>query len=410
MTEIHFRRRGRAFSAAVAASALVLSGAAGCGDAGTAIARLTIGDPGPDPYARAKGTDRRLAAAGSGVRPPGGTRPGDAPGLYGGTRRRSHCDMKRLVTFLREHPDRAGAWASVQRIAPAAIDAFVARLTPVHLRSDTLVTNHGYRAGKATGAPAVLEAGMGVLINEYGVPVVKCNCGNPLTPPDPKLSLQGSRYTGPSWPDFHAGKVTRIQPGRAPAQGFVLSDPNGRGSFSRPRGTEGAQDGPRVPEPPVGDVSPRATSTPRGSFSAESHFSKQSGPTQGSPPFQTTSGLPSGGTSSGGNQQAPSNPGGTPEGPPPGHPPNNPPGRPPGNPPGHPPNGTASDDPTGSGSHRPAGGQTAPPDTSHDPQGDTSPGRPGRTGPERPPSRPEPAPAHPAAPSGNTDPGERKRL
>ncbi|MEV4258291.1 DUF6777 domain-containing protein [Spirillospora sp. NPDC049652] len=284
MTEIPFRRRGHALSAAFAASALVLFGAAGCEGAGTAIARLTVGDPGPDPYAPAKGTDQRLTSAGGGAAVPGGTLPGDSPGLYGGTRREGHCDMDRLVMFLQAHPDRAGAWASVLRIAPREIAAFVTRLTPVHLRADTLVTNHGFRAGKATGAPAVLEAGMGVLINEYGVPVVKCNCGNPLTPADPKLSLRGSRYTGPAWPDFHAGKVTRIQPGRAPAQGFVLSAPDGGGAFARPRGTRGGADGPRVPEPPIGTPLPRAAHHAPPPFSAESHFSPAPPPPAPQPP------------------------------------------------------------------------------------------------------------------------------
>ncbi|RFU37441.1 hypothetical protein DZF91_32880, partial [Actinomadura logoneensis] len=273
MTEIHSRRRDHALPAAVAASALILFGAAGCGAAGTTIARLTVGDPGPDPYAPSKGTDERLASAGGGSAVPGGTLPGDSPGLYGGTRRKSHCDPERLVTYLREHPDRAHAWAAVQHITPDAIAAFVTRLTPVHLRADTLVTNHGFRAGKATGAPAVLEAGMGVLINEYGVPVVKCNCGNPLTPADPKLSLRGSRYTGPAWPHFHAGKVTRIQPGRAPAQGFVLSEPDGRSAFARPRGTRGGADGPHVPEPPVGDFAPYAHPEPQPASSAGGHLS-----------------------------------------------------------------------------------------------------------------------------------------
>ncbi|WP_051468286.1 DUF6777 domain-containing protein [Actinomadura oligospora] len=394
MTEIHFRRRGRAFSAAFAASAVALSGVAGCSDPGTAIARMTVGDPGPDPYAPRAGTDRRLTSARAGGPDPGGARPGDAPGLYGGTRRTSRCDAERLVTFLREHPDRAAAWASVQHIKPSAIAAFVAQLTPVHLRSDTLVTNHGFRAGRATGSPAVLEAGMGVLINEYGVPVVKCNCGNPLTPPDRKLSLHASRYTGPSWPDFHAGKVTRIQPGRAPAEGFVLSDPNGRGSFIRPRGTQGNVDGPRVPEPPVATFTPRPGSprprsvqkSPRSTFSTESHFSPQPAPappTRPSPDLPTP-GLPAPGTPSGHGQPSPPKTGEPPSGPPPG--------------------GGPGSDPTGPDSPLPTGGET-PPGPSHA----TATGPTARTEPAQQTESPTADARLPSSPSGNADPGGRVR-
>ncbi|MFC5181430.1 DUF6777 domain-containing protein [Actinomadura harenae] len=407
MTEIHFRRHARAFSAAATASALVLSGAAGCSDPGTTIARMTVGDPGPDPYAPRAGTDQRLASAGSGAAAPGGNSAGDAPGLYGGTRRTSHCDAERLVAFLRAHPDRAAAWASVQRIEPRRIGAFVARLTPVHLRSDTLVTNHGFRAGKATGAPAVLETGMGVLINEYGVPVVKCNCGNPLTPPDAKLSLGGSRYTGPSWPDFHTGKVTRIQPGRTPAEGFVLSDPNGRDAFVRPRGTQGNVDGPRVPEPPVGPAAPRATSSPksasspRSTFSAESHFSTQAPPASPAPanpapapapPPRQTPDRPTPGTPSGHDRPAPPRPGGTTSGPPSGGPSDG---------------GTATEDPTGTGSHRPTDAGTPPPDVTHVPPATDPP-------PAESPSTDSATPStagarHRSSPVGNTDSDRRNR-
>ena len=67
---------------------------------------------------------------------------------------------------------------------PAGIGAYVDSLTPVVLTDDTLVTNHGYRDGHATTLPAVLQAGTAVMVDTLGVPRVKCNCGNPLTPPE----------------------------------------------------------------------------------------------------------------------------------------------------------------------------------------------------------------------------------
>src|SRR5690606_35604146 len=182
MAEIHssISRRG----AAGAVAGLVL---AGCGDAGATITRLTVGTPGPDPYTLMSGTDEADVKK----RPQaGGTAAGDSPGLYGGTRREATCDPQQLIAFLQANPDKARAWARVQGIPVDDIPRYVSRLTPVLLRTDTLVTNHGYRDGEPTSGPAVLQAGMGVLVNGHGVPAVKCNCGNPLTPPDKKISAE----------------------------------------------------------------------------------------------------------------------------------------------------------------------------------------------------------------------------
>ncbi|NDU74538.1 hypothetical protein GWI34_18150 [Actinomadura sp. DSM 109109] len=233
-------------------AALVAAGAlTGCGDTGATITRLTVGSPGPEPYTLASGTDR----SGVKARPrAGGTMEGDAPGLYGGTRQASTCDREKLVAFLRTHPDKAREWAKAQGIPVSDIPRYVSRQTPVLLRTDTLVTNHGYRDGKGTREPAVLQAGMGVLVNGYGVPTVKCNCGNPLTPPDKKISTRNARYDGRSWPGFAKGNVTRIQP-RDSRKGtmttFVLVDPEARMGFERPRATEGAADGPPTALPPA---------------------------------------------------------------------------------------------------------------------------------------------------------------
>jgi hypothetical protein len=44
----------------------------------------------------------------------------------------------------------------------------------VLLRSDTVVTNHGFANGCSTTIPAVLQAGTAVLVDDKGVPVTKC--------------------------------------------------------------------------------------------------------------------------------------------------------------------------------------------------------------------------------------------
>ncbi|MFA1545369.1 DUF6777 domain-containing protein [Actinomadura chokoriensis] len=252
MLEIHSPiARNRAAAGAVAVLALTAGALAGCGDAGATITRLTVGSPGPDPYTLVAGTDKMDVKE----RPrAGGTKDGDSPGLYGGTRRASTCDQQKLIAFLQANPAKARAWAAVQGIPVSDVPRYVSRLTPVLLRTDTLVTNHGYHDGRATSAPAVLQAGMGVLVNGYGVPVVKCNCGNPLTRPEKKISTGNATYTGRSWPGFEKRNVTRIRP-RDSRKGtivtFVLVDPGATMGFERPRATEGESDGPPTALPPT---------------------------------------------------------------------------------------------------------------------------------------------------------------
>ncbi|MES9541997.1 DUF6777 domain-containing protein [Actinomadura sp. NPDC000600] len=258
--------RARSLAGAVAALVAAAGALSGCGDAGATITRLTVGSPGPEPYTLVAGTDRSDVKA----RPQaGGTREGDAPGLYGGTRRASTCDRARLAAFLQANPEKARAWAQVQGIAASDIPRYVSRLTPVLLRTDTLVTNHGYSEGRATSGPAVLQAGMGVLVNGYGVPTVKCNCGNPLTPPDKKISTRNAAYSGRSWPGFEKGNVTRIRP-RDSREGtittFVLVDPEATMGFERPRATEGKADGPPTALPVTETVAaPSDSPAPSGS-------------------------------------------------------------------------------------------------------------------------------------------------
>ena len=83
---------------------------------------------------------------------------GDHIGLYGGTLNTTTCDKGKLILFLTQNPDKGAAWAGVLGIPATQIPAYVTGLTSVLLRSDTLVTNHGYANGLATVIPAVLQA------------------------------------------------------------------------------------------------------------------------------------------------------------------------------------------------------------------------------------------------------------
>ena len=188
-------------------------------------------------------------AAPSGGTPEVASRSGGAPGLYGGTRDNSSCDAARMMTFLERNPDKARAWASVLRVPPAGIRGYVAKLTPVVLREDTRVTNHGFRNGRATSFQAVLQAGTAVLVDDRGIPRVRCACGNPLTEPIAVRSTP--RYTGTRWTNFNPVTIVVINASTTVINNFTLVDIDGGDTFVQPAGgaLAAAVDDPADPPP-----------------------------------------------------------------------------------------------------------------------------------------------------------------
>ena len=169
--------------------------------------------PGPDPFTRSVANvlvDVEDEGLRSGVVVAG-------PGLYGGTNE-NVCDVDQLIEFLRENPDMARAWAEVQGLTVAELEDYLRSLEPAILLENTLVTNHGYRNGRATPFQAVLEAGTAVLVDEDGIPRARCACGNPLIPPD----TPGEEPPTTSIPDVPTTTVTECPP--TPPYGFQESD------------------------------------------------------------------------------------------------------------------------------------------------------------------------------------------
>ena len=164
---------------------------------------------------------------------------GSTPGLYGGTQNNSTCDANQLVSFLQANPDKAKAWASVFGGKPADIPGFVRTLTPVLLDRDTRVTNHGYKNGQATTLQSVLQAGTAVMVDQFGTPRVKCNCGNPLT--EPVALTTTPVYQGPKWPEFDPSTVVIVQQ-NVKVNVFVLNDVVTGDRFTRPVGSDGSDD------------------------------------------------------------------------------------------------------------------------------------------------------------------------
>jgi hypothetical protein len=204
------------------------------------VVAAPVSTTGNNPFTPKVGTDR------PGVRPPaaasspsGGlvSYTGSLPGLYGGTRNYTQCDKPQLVSFLEANPSKASAWASTLGIQTTQISSYVSGLTDVILRTDTRVTNHGYVNGVADPIQSVLEAGTAVLVDQYGRPVVKCYCGNPLTPP---VLYSSPVYTGPLWVGFSTTNITIIQQSVTIINQFILYDPTTGKEFKRsPNGHDG---------------------------------------------------------------------------------------------------------------------------------------------------------------------------
>ena len=166
---------------------------------------------------------------------------GSLPGLFGGTREVGSCDVGGLVGFLDANPVKAAAWAQVHGIAPSQIRGFLAGLTPVVLQRDTWVTNHGFDGREATRIPAVLQAGTAVLVDDRGLPRVKCACGNPLLPAVALPADARVRYVGDPWPTWRVEEVVEVTVDTRVSV-LVLVDLAGGPPFSRPLGSAGGAD------------------------------------------------------------------------------------------------------------------------------------------------------------------------
>ena len=191
-------------------------------------------------------TDPGLAAAAAPAATPAAVRTvsGGEPGLYGGTRNLTSCDTGLLINYLAQNPDKGAAWAGVLGITPMQIPEYVGQLTPVLLRADTRVTNHGFANGKAYPLQSVLQAGTAVLVDKGGAPRVRCECGNPLLEP---MASSTSNYIGQHWAWFNVLTVVVVK-SVVNINVFILFDWECGCYFGRPPG--GGGDFPPCPPPP----------------------------------------------------------------------------------------------------------------------------------------------------------------
>ncbi|MFF1744579.1 DUF6777 domain-containing protein [Streptomyces mirabilis] len=243
--------------------------------------------PGPDPFTESTAKESSTTPVTPAANAPESANvtrgvSGSAPGLYGGTRNTASCDVEKQIKALRAEPAKNKAFASVEGVQPPAVPAYLRSLTPVQLRMDTRVTNHGYRGGAATSYQGVLQSGTAVLVDGHGVPRVRCACGNPLTPAVAQQTVP--RRTGDTWASYRSQNVVVVVPATTTIDVFVIYDSHRDAWVGRHRGdTDGRRDEeaypPAKPSPAV-SVS---------SASPKSPASKSSSPSSPSPSSPSSS-------------------------------------------------------------------------------------------------------------------------
>ncbi|MEV5145382.1 DUF6777 domain-containing protein [Streptomyces sp. NPDC052727] len=264
--------------------ALLAAGCAGAGVKQTRAGELVFleaaTDRGPDPFTDSTdtGASRPESPRGTARVQPGEveaplraarTVSGATPGLYRGTARVAACDVERHIGRLAADEARADAFAQVAGVTRSALPGYLRGLTPVVLGADTRVTNHAYRDRQAARYQAVLQAGTAVLVDDRGVPRVRCACGNPLKPPAPTRGGAGAR--GTPWAGYEPKQVIVVAPAPRAVTSITIVDARSRTWIERRIGHDVRRD--RVVSPPAraaaspvpsgpADAGPRVTGRP----------------------------------------------------------------------------------------------------------------------------------------------------
>ncbi|MDP7704298.1 serine/threonine-protein kinase [Mycobacterium sp. TY815] len=268
---------------AVGAGAVLLRNVLSPKATGAELVLAAATDPGANPFMPPAGSAPPSNTQPPPTLPPHGdgtpvatqSLPGDREGLYGGTLNNAECDRDKMIAFLGGHPAQAGAfvaalntdpslfWSGAHPLTAADIPTYLRELTPVLLRLDTRVTNHGFDGTNPTTLQSVFQAGTGVFVDAHGVPRVRCYCGNPLTEP---IALTGDpEPVGAAWAGYRPAALAAVQPSPATITIFVLVDVVTGQPFNRPAGTAGTADTPRsqpVPPPQPAPTTPGAGTGP----------------------------------------------------------------------------------------------------------------------------------------------------
>ncbi|MFD9792657.1 DUF6777 domain-containing protein [Streptomyces sp. NPDC059070] len=209
---------------------------------------------------------------------------GSTPGLYGGTQSVSSCDVEQQIRFLRADGAKARAFSETAGINPDDLPSFLRGLTPVVLRADTRVTNHGYKDGRATAFQSVLQAGTAVMVDDHGSPRVRCACGNPLTPP---VATRGAASRGQSWPGYQPQRTVVINRTTNIVNSLIIVNVINNTWIERPTGDHGMHDRER-PDIQIDPTAPVVTDSPSAPVSPD-QSSPAVSPSESTPSTSSTS-------------------------------------------------------------------------------------------------------------------------
>ncbi|MER5467663.1 DUF6777 domain-containing protein [Streptomyces sp. NPDC002685] len=266
---VHIPTRTLVAACALAAALLVVAGCGGSGrdratsgSNGGEVFLQPVAAQGPDPFTASTDTSTvpRPPVTRTPQSSPTGTQSvrslsGATPGLYGGTRNVGSCDVEKQIRFLGADRVRADAFAQASGISPGSVPVYLRGLTPVELSADTRVTNHGFGNGRARGFQAVLQVGTAVLIDNRGVPRVRCACGNPLGRPTALDGNPGTR--GRPWSGYRPEQVVVVTPAPVVITDITIIDVADNTWIERPIGHDGHHHDHVVPPPDGWAPSPR---------------------------------------------------------------------------------------------------------------------------------------------------------
>lgn len=283
-----------ALALSVAAASCAAPGQGGSAAAADPAAELVlqpVADRGHDPFTPSTATpDGADPSPSPTAAPPGSTPPaepsrhqsvpGGKDGLYGGVRNVAGCDTDRLAGFLGRDADKQAAFAQTLRVDEGDLPGYLRELTSVLLRADTRLTGHGFAGGEASPFQSVLQAGTAVLVDDRGVPRVRCASGSPLTTPE-KLSGNG-RYGGTGWRGYRPSRTVVVTPADRALSELVIVDVHTDLWFERPVGGRPGEDR-KLPQPPRDHFNPPAPGPGDRSESPSTEPTGSPGPTTTGP-------------------------------------------------------------------------------------------------------------------------------
>ncbi|MFD8196550.1 DUF6777 domain-containing protein [Streptomyces wuyuanensis] len=273
------RHTGLAAMSAGLSAALLVTGCSSLTDQGQSgstpsqeVRLQPAAEPGPDPFtpstATATAVSRQLPApraSASGAKDAAvrsiRTVLGSTPGLYGGTRSVASCDVEQQIRLLVADQGKAQAFAEGVGVGQEDMPGFLRGLTPVVLRADARVTNHGYRDGIAQRHQVVLQSGTAVLVDEHGSPRVRCASGSPLA--SPVVTAGAVNEQGRQWQGYDRDRVVVITRAAHVIDSLVLVDIAANTWMERRSGSDGEADqNPQVP--PAYDPGLHVADAPQG--------------------------------------------------------------------------------------------------------------------------------------------------